>query len=384
MTQSRLCRKGRAALVVGAIAATIFVAAGASSAGAQPPRTGDLPVWSPDGKEIAYVAPSLLPLPHSQTVPNSDFDVMVMSASGHSRRVVASVGRWGNAVELRWAGDERLVASTGALLHIDLPTGRVVGLGDLYLSLAAGETFAISSDGRWVAFTADSPYRTPNLTSEGRFGDVFAVGVVSTAGGPARLLPQPVHASDAYPSFSPDGTQIVLARTMLRHGNPIGWAPPALMLQPVAGGDARPLGIRGDHPVWSPNGRWIAYQHLIAGASIGQLVPWTLDAISPAGEKPRTLLPAGIDETLALSWSPDSTRVAFITQSGVIGTATLAGKVTIFKLPHDLSLTTGVPGTSPQWSPDGKTLLFAATPGARLETYIYAIGANGRGLHRVG
>lgn len=66
-----------------------------------------------------------------------------------------------------------------------------------------------------------------------------------------------------------------------------------------------------------------------------------------------------------------------------MGTATVSGKVAIFELPG-LTLGTGVPGTPPQWSPNGKTLLFAATPDSQLETDVYGVGADGHGLHRVG
>jgi Tol biopolymer transport system component len=100
-------------------------------------------------------------------------------------------------------------------------------------------------------------------------------------------------------------------------------------------------------------------------------------------------LNTNVGEGLAVSWSPDSTRLAFITESGRLGVATLSTKVTFFSL-HGLSPNrnysiNGFPGTPPEWSADGKTLLFAVTVNRRRhETRIYAIGANGRGLHAVG
>ncbi|HEY2543226.1 MAG TPA: hypothetical protein VGH92_09265 [Gaiellaceae bacterium] len=374
--------------VVGVFLAAAIVVGGGSASGAST-HTGDLPAWSPDGKHIAFVAPSRSDGGRSGQALSRDFRVMVTSPSGARDRAISAVDPSEDAAELRWIDTRHVIASyssAGEFRSIDIATGRTIDLGGSTLSplsLAANMTFAVSRDGRRVACTSDSPYRKQNLTSEGRFGDVFAIRVMLSSGGPSRLLSQPIHASDAWPSLSPDGNEVVFARSVVVHGNPIV-LPPTLMIQSVSGGDARPLHILGDSPAWSPNGRWIAYQHLVKGATPGSFVPWTLQIVHPSGGKSRTLLNANIDDELALAWSPDSTRIAFITGSGSLGTATLAGKTTIFKLPG-LSFDGGVPGTPPSWSPDGKKLVFAATPDARpLETDVYVIDADGRGLRRLG
>lgn len=377
----------------GLVTSVVFVVAVLSTAAggfaASTPHNGDLPTWSPDGRAIGFVVPSRKSPGNSQTDIDHDFRAMVMAPSGSGRRVVARVDPTEYAQELRWADDSHMIVSFGSageLINVDVQTGKKIELGASNfspLSLAANETFVVSANGRQVACTTDSPYQDANLTPERRRPDNdFAIATMSSSGGRSRVLPQPVHASDAWPSFSPDGKQVVFARSLLSHGAPTG--APSLMVQSVNGRDARSLNILGDHPVWSPNARWIVYQHLVPGATKGYLVPWTLDIVSPNGGKPRTLLNSNVDEALSLAWSPDSTRVAFITESGRMGTTTLTGKVTIFGLPG-LSLDGGVLDTSPSWSPDGKTLLFAARPNANpVETDIYTIDANGHGLHRIG
>lgn len=380
-----------------AVGLVVFVSATISggSASAISTRNGDLPVWSPDGTRIAFAAasPSLQILQDPRATLDRNVQVGIMSSVGRPLRRFTVTDRTESVAELQWASSRRLILSEGpdgALLSVDVISGKLAHLGGRGpLSLLGNFTFTISADGARVAYVADSPYQSENNPKSGPPVDPFAIGVVPAAGGAAHLLPQPVHASDAAPSFSPDGENLVVARTLLDPGKPT--RPPSLMIQSVSGGTARPLNIRGDQPLWSPNGRWIAYQHLARGAS-GQLVPWTLNVVSPSGGKPRVLLPSGIDEQLGLSWSPDSTRLAFVTESGdAIGTVTLNGKITIFKLPGGLSLAadlspaTGAPDTPPQWSPDGKTLLFAATSKARwYETAIYAIDAAGHHLHRIG
>jgi Tol biopolymer transport system component len=368
------------------VACVAAVALGASAAAASE-STGDLPVWSPDGKKIALVGPSRFGSGRSVNV-----RVELMSPSGAGRRVVVAMDRGEGAMELRWADDRHLLASaspTGVLRRIDIITRKVVKLGPSPgglgsgvgpLSLAGNDTFVVSANGRRVAYTADSPYGNKNLTPEGRIPDLFAVGVVSSLGRQGRRLQQPVHASDAYPSLSPNGRKVVFARSLFAHGKTT--QPPSLMIQSVNGGKARPLNIQGDRPVWSPNGRWIAFQQLAKAASPGSQVPWRLEIVSLSGGRPKALFSANVDEPLSLSWSPDSRRLAFLTQSGRMGTVTLSGRVAFFAL-HGLTFAT-VPEAPPEWSPDGKTLVVAATPkGRRNETVIYAINPDGQRLHRI-
>jgi len=377
------CAGSAGATAASASNVKVGAVSGVGAIAASSPPSGDLPVWSRDGKEIAFVAPT-----------RWSYRVELMSGAGAGRRVVVNPPRTEGAAELRWAGSRHLIVSDspgGDLRSIDVATGKMVelgsspyGLGVGVLSLGDDDAFAASANGRRIAYTRDSPYENANMTSQGFRVDDFAIGVVSSLGGAGHMLPEPTDASDAFPSFSPNGGQVVFTRSYLTNG--IASAP-SLMLQSVKGGQARPLNVQGDRPVWSPNGRWIAYQQTTYVAE--GLVPSKLEIVSPSGGSSHTIWSPNVHVGLGFSWSPDSTRIAFITESGQMGVATVTGKVTTFSLrglaPDPGPSVNGFPGTPPEWSPDGKTLVFAVIVNRRHdETRIYAIGANGRGLHVVG
>ncbi len=327
---------------------------------------------------------------------------MLMSASGTSRQVLAQFGRSVVVSDLQWAGNSRLIVALGAggaLCSIDVRTRRVVPLGPAIggigngtceqrsgpLSLGANDRFTVSDDGRRVAYVEDSPYENDNTTTQGFRIDDFAIGVVSSVGGAGHMLPEPIDASDTAPSFSPDGTQVVFARSFLTAGVA---SEPSLMTQSVSGGQARPLHIEGDDPVWSPNGRWIVFQYR-SQQTESRNFPDGLGIVGASGGSQRTLLHMPVGVGLGVSWSPNSKSVAFFTEGRRMGIVTLAGKVTFFPLQRhvpDIGYSiNGSPGNAPRWSPDGKTLTFAVmTNGREYQTRMYSIGANGRGLHPIG
>jgi Tol biopolymer transport system component len=212
------------------------------SAAPFPLPSGDLPAWSPSGRQIAYVV---------RSGPQSRQYDRVMLTSPSLTRVLAQFGRSVFVNEVRFAGNSRLVvalAAQGALCSIDIRTRKVIplgpavgGLGDGTceqragpLSLGADDTFTVSADGRRVAYVADSPYENDNTAQT--FGGDFAIGVASSLSGPWSTLSEPINASDEQPSFSPDGMQLVFARSLLAARTA---SAPSLMLQSVEGGQAR-------------------------------------------------------------------------------------------------------------------------------------------------
>ena len=115
---------------------------------------------------------------------------------------------------------------------------------------------------KWVADARISPdgaqiaYTQVNVTPK-HDNYQTSIWIVSAAGGPARQLTGGTH--DASPRWSPDGKRLAFVRTPEKDGKP---DPPQLYLLDMAGGEARAL---TDLPkgagsaVWSPSGRFIAF-----------------------------------------------------------------------------------------------------------------------------
>lgn len=149
----------------------------------------------------------------------------------------------------------------------------------------------LPTDGSFMAYASDR--------EDGKDLDIW---VRHLAGGQPRLLTDHPSA-DWFPSFSPDGSQIIFRSE--RDGG-------GIYLVDALGGEPRRLHDKGFIPKFSPDGRWIAFV-TVPPSLEGRL--FRLYLVSAKGGESRPfhpeLCPTYIGQGGPLLWSPDSSHVLF-------------------------------------------------------------------------
>lgn len=238
-----------------------------------------------------------------------------------------------------------------------------------------------SPDGRWIAFASN---RTDN----------YEIYVIDADGGNVRNLTR--HASDDFaPTWSPDGAQ--MAFISRRQGNSeiyimdvaniladsaCATLPDMFFLsqsQPCAPAVRRLTSSGADeaNPVWSPDGRRIAFVQETDQDS--EIYAMSVQCDLPQGcRSDRYNLSDDPARDRDPAWSPDGRRIAFASNRG--------GAWDIYVMTADGSqiqrLTDGT-GTNvnPSWSPDGQQIVFA---GRRSGGWaLYMINADGGNIRRL-
>ena len=189
---------------------------------------GSDPVYSPDGRQIAYLRYDL--------ATDDPPQLSIMQADGSdSHPVLPSISEIDPP--LRWSPDGRQL-----VVSHDVSGGRALSIVDLTTGtarlLTAGNgtydsTPAWSPDGRWVVFFRSSAQGLLRVRTNGRNLQAFG--------------PQRVGAS--FPDYSPDGATILFNSF------------DGLVVMNADGSDARAVGrILAPYATWSPNGKKILFQ----------------------------------------------------------------------------------------------------------------------------
>ncbi len=246
------------------------------------------PAWSPDGRSLAFVGFG------AQTG-----RLMVTDREGHARRI----GTLDNAFSFAptWIAPDRLLYTANGKI-------RTIGLD------GQGETV--------LPFTADLKLRRAGYTRKVYdFDDQTSKPVKGLVG----------------PALSPDGKAVVVK------------ALNDLWLIPTDGGAARKLTDDMAYevdPVWSPDGRSIAF----ASDRAGNTHLFVMDVAT--GATRQVTFETGAQTSPA--WSPTGDRLAYQTQDGETRTLNLASGETKPLIP-------AVDAPSrPSWSADGKTIVVTA------------------------
>ena len=188
------------------------------------------PVWSPDGKRIAFLRPFGKAW-RLHTVP---------SAGGAVRRLPQAPP----AGRPSWAKDGKsiLIPSAGDLVTVDSHSGAIRKYHGLTLDLQTTQNATVSPDGRTVAYVGPRISTGPEDCGEGRCPQ-FALYLARV---PAPHRPRRILNDTGPAGWSPDGKTLAF----VSHG--------VLSLRPAAGGTRRsiPTGphvANGDSPpAWQP------------------------------------------------------------------------------------------------------------------------------------
>jgi Tol biopolymer transport system component len=204
-----------------------------------------------------------------------------------------------------------------------------------------GGPLALSRNGRLLALP-------------GRKGGVW---IVRTTGGGLRRVTSARY--DAPLDWSSDGNALLVSRDTRRSSN--------IILQPLHGRSFM-VARGGGEAGWSPDGRWIAYTNK------------GLWLVRPDGGQ-RHRVAAGVSY---FAWAPDGKRLAIAGHSPRhgyrLGFARVDGRGAKWLR---LSVVPGL--AAPSWSPDGRLIVFPASPrsGSDESGQLWVIRGDGSGLRRL-
>jgi Tol biopolymer transport system component/cytosine/adenosine deaminase-related metal-dependent hydrolase len=287
------------------------------------------PAWSPDGTRVAFVAATTR--------------IEVVSPATGARSVLAEVpaGQVVHAPE--WTPD-----GSGIVHQVTL-NGRSELWRDGKPEITGEEVFPFrvsfgpGRDGHFL-YAADGAIRRRTLGSTARSTIGFSAAVTLTTPEYRKrrrdfdsTKPRPVLGIGS-PVLSPDGRSVAFRALNDIWTMRIGQPPRPL---------TRDATRWKSDPAWSPDGKYLSY----STDRGGKLDIWLRD-LATGADRQLTALPNAA--AVSGSWSADSSRLAFLDQTGALHTVEVASGVV-----RKLFTATFEPGR-PSWSADGKTIALAA------------------------
>jgi Tol biopolymer transport system component len=219
-----------------------------------------------------------------------------------------------------WSADGTRLAFVGISddpeFHMDIYVQAIdSGKVSLVPGTRSGIHPLLSPDGHTLAFTRFKPGKEGKKRN-GPTGS--AVWIADLAGGVVRRITpyEPRVVSDTATSFSPDGSTLLLTRT-------VGIVPPAAVSVDLSRGRATTIAKRAADPVYSPDGSQIAFVR----------VPWRIVREDPStrhfrtdlyvmeadGSAVKRLTRTGKVAEMRPSWDPSGRRLAYLEVMGSVG-----------------------------------------------------------------
>ena len=235
---------------------------------------------------------------------------------------------------------------------------------------------------------ATVPGRNGPIVFRKALGEPGRLAIVNADGSGYGMLPRAKGVNDGNPDWSRDGSTIAFERCPLRGG-----VCAILSIRPSGTGLKR-LGPAGDdrgHPAWAPSGKEIAYVRGWGGVQNGQIKFTDIYVMKASGAGARRVTRVTAAKPFSANvvhpaWSPDGKQLVFSVETTPTGEP--ANGLALFVVNADGSgLRQLTPwsldaGERPDWSPDGKLILFRA-PAKNNRGNLYTINPDGSGLKQL-
>lgn len=253
---------------------------------------GDSPAWSPDGKQIAYIA-----------YVNGSHNLFLTSDTGGFSTQLTDMNSsctWTPS----WSPDGTKIAFTAIIR--DTPGVAKV----YYVSANGGDITQLTPDSLHVQGCDWSPDGT-HIVFDAPAGSGLSRGIslwtYRISDGKITLL-TPGSIYDGWPKYSPDGSIIVYESMRVSSG--------PIQIWTVAADGSNPKQItekEGGYPCWSSDGKWIAY---IVDQS-EDINVWNNDLwIVPSNGGEAVQLTKSSLQERRPAWSPDGKKIAFDSNVG--------------------------------------------------------------------
>jgi TolB protein len=249
-------------------------------------------------------------------------------------------------------------------------------------------TAVVAGVGAVVAH-ATVPGKNGKIVFRMALGGPARLAIVNADGTGIRMLPRAKGVDDDRPDWSPDGSKIAFHRCVVK-----GAGGCAIFTVRPDGTGLKRLGPAADDrglPAWSPNGKAIAFSRGWGPVQDDWIKFNELFVMNASGTGSRQLTRFNASRPFSTfvggsSWSPDGKQLVF--EAGTSPRGEPANSLALFVVDADGSdLRQLTPwslnaGERPDWSPDGKLILFKA-PAKGQHGNLYTIDPDGSGLKQL-